>query len=370
MEHHQDYKVNRYFFLSIIILFAAFLFFSLIEFFTAFLAAVIVYVLSRPFVEFLIKRKRWRKSWAAIAVIIISFFIILLPISLMITLLYNKIVPVAENPNLIINSVKDFEKVVHDKYGFDLFGEQTLAKIQAFATTVLSSILNQGLSIFTTITMMYFFLYFMLMNINRMEAAIVFYLPFKRSKIMMFGNELVAQTFSNSIGIPLIAVAQGFSSYIAYSVAGVKEAAFWGVITGFASIIPVVGIGIIWIPVAVFLLISGQTWQAFFVALWSILISGVADNVIRFALAKRMADVHPIVTVLGVIIGLKLFGITGLIFGPLIISYFIILLRIYYLEYQKPALVTRRNKPRQIVPSYMQPFLGISKEKSKKPKQQ
>jgi len=87
-----------------------------------------------------------------------------------------------------------------------------------------------------------------------------------------------------------------------------------------------------------------------------------------FLVAK--ADVHPIVTVLGVIIGLKLFGITGLIFGPLIISYFIILLRIYYLEYQKPALVTRRNKPRQIVPSYMQPFLGISKEKSKKPKQQ
>ncbi|WP_153796143.1 AI-2E family transporter [Foetidibacter luteolus] len=365
MENRQDYKVNRYFFLSIIILFAAFLFFSLIEFFTAFLAAVIVYVLSRPFVEYLVKRKLWKKSWAAVAVIIISFFIILLPISLMVTLLYNKILPVAQNPNIIVNAVKDFEKVIHDKYGIDLFTEQTFTKIQAVVTSLLGSIVNQGLSIFTTITMMYFFLYFMLVNVNRMEAAIVFYLPFKRSKVMMFGNELVAQTFSNAIGIPLIAIAQGFSGYLSYTVAGVKEAGFWGVITGFASIIPVVGIGLVWVPVTVFLLINGQTWQGVFVALWSAIISGTADNVIRFILAKRMADVHPIVTVLGVIIGLKLFGITGLIFGPLIISYFIILLRIYYLEYQKPLMVTKKVKPRQIVPSYMQPFLGMNKGKKK-----
>jgi predicted PurR-regulated permease PerM len=57
--------------------------------------------------------------------------------------------------------------------------------------------------------------------------------------------------------------------------------------------------------------------------------------VIRFVLAKKMADVHPVVTILGVIMGLQYFGITGLIFGPLIISYFILLLKMYYMEYQK-----------------------------------
>lgn len=367
MLNRQDYKVNRYFFLGIIILFALLLLYSMIDFFTAFLAAIIVYVLSRPFVEYLVKKKRWKKSWAAIAVIFISFFIILLPISLMGTMLYNKIVPVAQNPDIIIKSVKQFDQLLHEKYGVNLFTEQTVGKIQALAAGLLSIILNQSLGIFTTITMMYFFLYFMLMNINRMEAAIVFYLPFKRSKIMMFGNELVAQTFSNAIGIPLIAVAQGFFAYLSYSIAGLKEAAFWGVITGFSSIIPVIGIGIIWVPVAVFLMVSGHTWQSIFVALWSLIFSGTVDNVIRFVLAKKMADVHPVVTVLGVIIGLKYFGITGLIFGPLIISYFIILIKIYYQEYQQPVLA-RKNKPRQIVPEYMQPFLGIKKSKPEKKK--
>jgi len=68
----------------------------------------------------------------------------------------------------------------------------------------------------------------------------------------------------------------------------------------------------------------GNTWQGFAVLAWSALIMGSADNVIRFVLAKRMADVHPVVTVLGVIMGLNYMGVPGLIFGPLLISYFII----------------------------------------------
>ena len=76
-----------------------------------------------------------------------------------------------------------------------------------------------------------------------------------------------------------------------------------------------------------------------------------------------MADVHPIITVLGVILGLQYFGILGLIFGPLLISYFFILLKIYYVEYQKPVLA--RQKKRQIMPVYMQPFIGFGKPKKK-----
>ena len=101
----------------------------------------------------------------------------------------------------------------------------------------------------------------------------------------------------------------------------------------------------IWLPVAIYQLANGQTWQGIVVIAWGFLFLGSVDNIIRFLLAKRMADVHPIVTVLGVILGLQYFGITGLIFGPLIISYFIILLKIYYAEYQKPLPLIKKNKP-------------------------
>jgi len=208
--------------------------------------------------------------------------------------------------------------------------------------------------------MMYFFLYFMIMNMNRMEAAIVLYLPFKKDKIKLFGDELIHQTFSNAVGIPLIAIVQGLAGFLCYWIVGMDQSGFWGVVTGFTSFIPVVGTGIVWLPIAVYMLIIGHTWQGIFTVLFGALIMGTLDNVVRFVLAKKMADIHPVVTVLGVILGLQYFGFLGLIFGPLLISYFFILLKIYYVEYQRPVLA-KQAKKRQLIPAYMQPFLGTKK---------
>lgn len=107
------------------------------------------------------------------------------------------------------------------------------------------------------------------------------------------------------------------------------------ILAGFASILPIIGTGLIWLPIAIYELAQGNTWQGITLILWGILFLGTIDNVIRLLLARKIADVHPIVSVLGVIMGLQYFGITGLIFGPLIISYFIIFLKMYYMEYQK-----------------------------------
>lgn len=365
MENTPGYKVNRYIFLAIIILFAVLLLFSMKEFFTSFLGAVMFYVLSKKPMEWLIKRKNWKKTNASILIIIISFFIILLPLLLVGTMLYNEAMLVASNPDTIIKPLRDFDQTIYQRFHVSLLSGDSMQKIQRFATDTVSMLLDTGLNFFSSIIMMYFFLYFLLMNINRLEASIVFYLPFKRSIIEIFGNELVAQTFSNAVGVPLIAVAQGLLSFLAYYVTGMHQAGFWAVITGFASIIPLVGTGLIWIPASVYFFATGHTWEGFFIFGWGLIIIGISDNVIRFLLAKKMADVHPVVTVLGVIIGLKYFGITGLIFGPLIISYFMILLKIYYVEYQKPAI--ERRKIRTILPSYFNlPFLGQTTVKKKK----
>ncbi len=363
MESAKDLKVNKYVFLAIILVFAVFLFSSLIQFVSAFLGSIMLYVLSKSFACWLIK-KGWSKSMTSILIIIISFFVILLPIAGLISLLYNKISAVLTNPSIITESVKQVDQVIQKRFHYNLISDDTIHSIQSSASSVLSAVLTQSLNFVTTILMMYFFLYYMHQNINRMEAAVVFYLPFKKDKIKLFGDELVQQTFSNSIGIPAISVAQGLAGFLCYWVAGINQAGFWGVVTGFAALIPVVGTALVWAPAAVYLLIIGHTWQAVFVILFGALIMGTLDNIIRFILAKKMADVHPIVTVLGVILGLKYFGFLGLIFGPLLISYFFILLKIYYVEYQQPIL-QRPGKKRQIMPVYMQPFLGFKKTRKK-----
>jgi len=348
MENRQDYKLNKHVFLVVIILFGLLLLWTLIQFATAFLAAIMFYVLSKPLINYLL-RKEWGKGSIAALIIVISFFIILLPVGLIATLLYGKVVSVAQHPNIIIDPIKHFGETVQQRFDINLITTQNLNKIQKFATDILSSVVNSGFNFFTTISMMYFFLYFMIQKTNRMEAAIILYLPFKRSKIEMFGSELKAQTFSNAVGVPAIAVAQGILSYIGYRIVGLDEAGFWSIITGLASIIPIVGASLIWMPVCVYLFVTHHIWQGAFTIGWGFLVIALSDNVIRFLLAKKMADIHPIVTVLGVVIGLDFFGITGLIFGPLIISYFLILLQIYYVEYQKPYL-----EERSILPSYLQ----------------
>ena len=344
MENQQDHKINRYFLLSVIVVFGLFLLYSLIGFFTAFLAAIMFYVLSKQFVEWLIKKKRWKKSMAALLVIVISFFIILLPFPLLATLLFKKAELMGNNiQTIIVQPLQHLDLVLQKQFHFKLISDKNMAELQSLATTFLSSLLNQGLNLVGTITMMYFFLYFLIMNINRMEAAIVFYLPFGRKKIELFGEELKAQTFSNAVGVPVIAVAQGLIGYVSYLIAGVDEPGFWAVITGFASVVPIVGTGLVWIPISMYLLANGHAWQGVLVILWGFIVQGTLDNVIRFALAKKMADVHPIVTVLGVVVGLQYFGITGLVFGPLIISYFLILLKIYYIEYQQAHPLKRKR---------------------------
>jgi predicted PurR-regulated permease PerM len=112
----------------------------------------------------------------------------------------------------------------------------------------------------------------MLININRLEASIVFFLPFKREKIELFGKELVALTFSNSVGVPAIAVAQGVIGYIGYSITGVPEAGFWAVVTGFASIVPLIGAALVWVPAAIYLFVVHHTWQGTFLVVWGLIV--------------------------------------------------------------------------------------------------
>jgi predicted PurR-regulated permease PerM len=357
-------QVNRYIFLAIILFFAYFLFASLKQFFPAFLGAITFYILSKSFTRWLVQKKGWSKSMTAVLIIIISFFLILLPIAGLVSLLYNKISAVLSNPDVITNSIKQADDVIKQKYHISFISADMLASIRSRASDLLSLVLNKGLGFVSTILMMYFFLYFMIINMNRMEAAIILYLPFKKDKIKLFGDELVRQTFSNSVGIPSIAVVQGLAGFLCYSITGVHESGFWGVITAFTSFIPVIGTGLVWAPMAMYMLILGHIWQGIFIVLFGALVMGMLDNVVRFILAKKMADVHPIITVLGVILGLQFFGFLGLIFGPLLISYFFILLKIYYVEYQRPVLA-KQAKKRQLIPVYMQPFLGFRTDKKK-----
>ena len=112
-----------------------------------------------------------------------------------------------------------------------------------------------------------------------------------------------------------------------------KHPLVWGVLTGCSGVLPVVGAGLIWAPAGVIMLATAESWQGIGILLYGTLIISLMDNFFRLVFARWFANVHPVITILGVIIGLQWFGLPGLVFGPLLIAYFFLLVKIYQKEF-------------------------------------
>ena len=138
---------------------------------------------------------------------------------------------------------------------------------------------------------------------------------------------------SNAIGIPLLAIIQGGVAMIGYFIFGAPDALLLGFLTCFATVIPMVGTALVWFPVAVYMAVTGDWFNAIGLAAYGGIVVSQLDNLIRFILQKRMADIHPLITIFGVVIGLSLFGFMGVIFGPLLLSLFFLFVDMFKREY-------------------------------------
>lgn len=321
--------------LTALVLFALLLCYLLSSFITSFLGAIIFFVLFRPMMKTLTQKYQWKEVWAASLIIVISFVIILIPVFSLSYLLYAKITEVLNNPTSLFNSIKMFDEKLHATLGVQLFSEENLNGIKQKAGELIPSFLNEFIWMLGIIGIMYFILFYLLTQRESVVRNVHQILPFDLKSMHILTEELESMTLSNIIGVPAICVIQGTAAGLGYWFFGLEEYFFWGVITAFVSILPLVGSTLIWVPAGVFLIALGQTWEGIGLLVYGMLVIINIDNVARFIIQKRFADVHPIITVFGVIIGLDLFGLPGLVFGPLMLSYFIIFVQMYRNTYKK-----------------------------------
>ena len=160
--------------------------------------------------------------------------------------------------------------------------------------------------------------------------------PFNRKNHRIVIEHIKTSIFSNGVGILILGLIQGIVAIIGYSIFGLDEPVLWGLITGAASVIPFLGTMLAWVPLSILLMANGNLNSGIGLFLYGLLIIGSSDNVFRFILQKKLASTHPIITVLGVIIGLSILGFWGLIFGPLIISLSLLLAKLYIEEFILP----------------------------------
>jgi predicted PurR-regulated permease PerM len=142
---------------------------------------------------------------------------------------------------------------------------------------------------------------------------------------------------ANAVGIPLISLIQGITAYIGYLIFGIEDALMWGFLTGVFAFFPIVGTMMIWVPLVIYLFSQGLNMPGTGLLIYSLIITGNVDYLARITLMKKIGDVHPLITIFGVIVGLQLFGFMGFIFGPLVFSYAIILVKIYAHEFVDPT---------------------------------
>lgn len=325
--------LRQIFFIAIIIFLGIVLFRELWFFLSAFLGSVTFYIIMRERMFYLTEKKGWRRSTAAWVLMLLSFFVILMPIGLLGNIIYGKISYVVTHSSELLNALKITVAEIKEKIGYQLVNPNAINQLGPYIAQLLPKILGVTLNTITLIASMYFILYFMLVNGREMEEALYEYIPLKDGNVELIGKEVKVMVISNTIGIPLIALIQGIVGLIGYLIIGVSEPFLWFVATSIAAMMPVVGAALIYVPLTIMLFAQGFTGKGIAMAFWGFGLIGLVDNVFRLMLNKKLGNIHPLITIFGVLVGIHLFGFIGLIFGPLLISMFILLLRIYSSEF-------------------------------------
>ncbi len=320
---------------AIIIAIGLVIFAGLYNYLTSIISSMILYVLFlKPFKYWTVKRKG-SPTIAAIGIIIFSFVIIVLPFLVLSLLLTNKIVYYSQNYEDILAIVAKLEEFV----GIDLKSKSIISELMqkggTLAANLFPSLVASTLEMIIAITLMYFILFFTFTNENSFLATLQRYLPFDDETNQDLGDALKKSVSSNVIGQSLISLVQASLVAIGFWIFGFKDIWFWGVVSFFCAFIPVLGTPIVWFPAGIIALTQGNTFGGWGIIIYGGILVMNIDNVLRMIIGKKMGNIHPLVTVVGVIFGLPIFGIIGLVIGPLLISYFLLLVDAYHRQYNK-----------------------------------
>lgn len=324
--------IQQIFILLLIIVIGGLIFRELLPYFSGVLGAITIYVLMRGWMLRLV-RKGWNPNLAASFLIIVSFVGILVPVTGVIFMLGNKIGNAVQNSEKVVQALKNQLAAMETRYDFNLASEIDVSAISNWLSNNLQSFAGSTFDMVIAIGLMYFILFYMFTNRRMVKNSVGDYIPINKPNLKVIGNEIQAMVRSNALGIPLVAVAQGIIALIGFFIFGIPDPFFWFVIVTIGSMIPFVGTLIGILPVFILELSSGNNFSAWGILLYGLIVVGSTDNIIRLYVLKRLDNVHPLITLIGVIVGVPLFGFIGLIFGPLLISLFIVIVNIYRKEY-------------------------------------
>jgi predicted PurR-regulated permease PerM len=136
------------------------------------------------------------------------------------------------------------------------------------------------------------------------------------------------------VGNGLAGVVQGALGGAMFALFGLRSPFLWGLIMAFLAFLPILGIGLVFIPAAIFLFLKGRIGAAIFFIVFYVLVSGGIEYLLKPKLVGSRVQMHTLLVFLAIMGGLKLFGVLGIIYGPLVVTGFLTLTDIYYANYR------------------------------------
>ena len=326
-------SIRQISFYILLIFLGIFLLGQLNAFIPAFLGALTFHVLLSKPMNWLTDRKKWSPGLAATALLLFTIIVVLVPISMAFNIVYNKVGYAIQHSGNVMAGLTSLINQAEQRFQITLISDQNIEKIGLLFAGILPKVVGATVDSLLTMVMMLFILFFLLSNNKAIQNWCLHHVPLQHENTRRLGKELNTLVLSNALGIPATALFQGVIGAIGYYFLGVTDIGFWMVVTCITSMIPMVGAALAWVPVALIFFAEGDSTRGIIMLVYGAVVMGVLDNVFRMSIQKKVGDTHPLITTFGVILGVKLFGFIGLIFGPIVIALFILLVKIYIHEF-------------------------------------
>jgi len=308
-------------------------------FFGAVLWGTILAILFAPFHRHLLSFMGQRRTVAALATVMIVLLIVILPVTLVGALLLQEAVSVYEKfQSGELNIGRYFQQVLGALPAWvsdllDRFGLTNLVSMQERLSTglmegsqfVAAKALNIGQNTFDLIVnlcIVLYLLFFLVRDgddlVRRIRTAIPLYPDQQRELFNRFTTVIRATVKGNVV----VAVAQGALGGLIFWFLGVHAPVLWAVVMAFLSLLPAVGSALVWLPVAIYFLVTGATWQGIVLIAFGVLVIGLVDNVLRPMLVGKDTKMPDYVVLISTLGGIAIFGLNGFVIGPVIAAMF------------------------------------------------
>ncbi len=334
-------EFNKYLAIAIVILLGIVFFYNLLPYLNAFFGAMILFFLFFPLYSLFTNKLKLSKGISAIIVIVITLLIIIVPLIFIVNSAATEINYITTHSDEILSKIN----IIDSKYP-TLHIKETINKnlpaIVSFGGNLLMKQINSIAKILIVLFIMYCTLYYLFIAHKKIEQKIKDFLPFNKKNTITLVNSFRRVTMTVLISTGLISLIQGILLGLVFFLFGIKGAILWGIVAFIVSLLPVVGLPLIYVPFSIIYLVNQNYYVGFGVLILGIVVS-LSDYLLRPLLQKRMGDIHPLISIIGVVIGISAFGFIGLIIGPLLITYLLLTYKMFMEEYIKKQKVSNHE---------------------------